>query len=214
LGKCSANHERPGDRHHSSQITKIDSARKVKPDNSLVRRIARLIPGASGNPVALAIDPSGSLYVAVQNLGYGGATTGNEIDVWEGDWHGGEGVGAPSRVITGPNTGLEFPSGMAFDTSGNLYVLNGLSITVYPPGANGNVSPIRTIRSHPADNFLYNQGIALDVYGNLYVSQGEPARILVFAPGAYGDVVPIRIIQGDQTQFASGGVISAGAIGP
>src|SRR2546427_9489988 len=44
---------------------------------------------------------------------------------------------APARTISGTNTGLDFPFGVALDSAGNLYAANSRvkSITVYPPGA-------------------------------------------------------------------------------
>jgi len=54
---------------------------------------------------------------------------------------------APARTISGINTGLNSPAGIALDSAGNLYVTNnsGNSITVFAPGATGNVAPARTI---------------------------------------------------------------------
>lgn len=63
----------------------------------------------------------------------------------------------PLRAIVGPHTGLYQPSAVAFDAEGNLYVANtGLSssdgsVTVYPPDADGDVAPSRTLAGldHP-----------------------------------------------------------------
>jgi secreted PhoX family phosphatase len=60
---------------------------------------------------------------------------------------------APSATISGGATRLHSPDGIAIDSSGNIYVANdgsdygGVdSITVYPPGSNGNIAPIGTVR--------------------------------------------------------------------
>jgi len=47
-------------------------------------------------------------------------------------------------TIAGVNTGL-FPTGIALDGAGNIYVANQGSITVYAAGASGNATPIATI---------------------------------------------------------------------
>jgi hypothetical protein len=54
---------------------------------------------------------------------------------------------APIRKISGPSTGLAFPTGIGFDRAGRLFVSNyvGQSITVYAPGASDDVAPIRTV---------------------------------------------------------------------
>jgi hypothetical protein len=60
---------------------------------------------------------------------------------------------APLRAIGGPRTGLSGAGGVALDPVGELYASNtfdfsasGSSITVYAPGASGNVAPLRTIQ--------------------------------------------------------------------
>ncbi|MGH7815594.1 MAG: hypothetical protein ACREQI_16530, partial [Candidatus Binataceae bacterium] len=66
-------------------------------------------------------------------------------------------LGAERKAIifphpaSGDKTGLSAPAALVLDSSGNIYVANGGgqnspgSITVYPPGANGDVAPVRTI---------------------------------------------------------------------
>ena len=54
----------------------------------------------------------------------------------------------PARTVSGPNTGLFVPCGVALDSAGNIYVANSDSITVYTPNASGNVAPVRTIRGN------------------------------------------------------------------
>jgi sugar lactone lactonase YvrE len=55
---------------------------------------------------------------------------------------------APMRIISGSNTGISSPYGMAIDKSGEIYVSSrgGTNIIeVFAPSASGNVAPIRTI---------------------------------------------------------------------
>ena len=67
----------------------------------------------------------------------------------------------PVAVISGPNTGLDFPDGVDVDTQGRIYVANqyGDSVTVYSPGANGNVAPVATIAG-PATGISAPTGLA------------------------------------------------------
>jgi len=53
------------------------------------------------------------------------------------------GNAAPLRTISGSATGLNVPSGIALDVSGNMYVANanGNSVTEYAAAAAGNVAP-------------------------------------------------------------------------
>jgi len=65
---------------------------------------------------------------------------------------GANGNAAPIAVISGANTQLNLPQGIAIDSAGKIYVANNGSanggtdaITVYAAGANGNAAPIQTI---------------------------------------------------------------------
>src|SRR2546428_9268670 len=64
---------------------------------------------------------------------------------------GATGKAAPTATITGSNTGLSQPEGIAFDAAGDLYVANvsNNSITVYAAGTTGNATPTAPIA---ADN--------------------------------------------------------------
>ena len=54
---------------------------------------------------------------------------------------------APIRTITGANTELDGPNGIALDSDDNVYVSDYFdnSVTEYAKNANSNVAPIRTI---------------------------------------------------------------------
>jgi hypothetical protein len=119
----------------------------------------------------------------------------------------------PIRAIEGPRTGLQGPHGLALDAGGNLYVANhgganGINaygpdlgaVTVYAPGASGDVEPIRTIRGYHA-RLNGPSGIALDsdtLYVANYWAVGK-GSVTVYGPGARGDAAPLRIIAGPET---------------
>jgi sugar lactone lactonase YvrE len=176
-------------------------------------------------PFAIALDASGRIYVL--NGGDSGkvtvypplaASTGilNE---------------APIAVIVGSNTLLSRPAGIAVDASGDIYVANQQGgpigpgdiyapgvITIYHAGNNGNVAPTATI-SGAATGLVYPLGIALDSFGNIYVSNSEggfygavmitfDASVTVYTAGTDGNVAPIRTISGPSTGLGS----SAGVV--
>jgi hypothetical protein len=128
----------------------------------------------------------------------------------------------PVQEITGSNTGLSYPIGVAVDQNDDVYAVNYTgggtnhlgSVTVYAAGATGNVSPTATIAGSKTD--LYGpQGIAIDpVNGDIYVSaeptgsdpatvSSEEGRISIYAPGSNGNVTPLGVIHGSATQLGN-----------
>ncbi len=77
-------------------------------------------------------------------------------------------------------SGLNAPNGLAFDSSGNLYVANSGDGTVSKVDAEGEVSTF-------ASGFTDPVGLAFDTAGDLYVSYGENA-------GAIGQVTPSGVV--------------------
>jgi hypothetical protein len=105
------------------------------------------------------------------------------------------------------------------DGSGKLYVLQAgiqtQTITVYPPNAKGNVSPVATIVvSH---TFIPPQGMTVDRSGTIYVANfaanGKDANIIVFAPGSNGNAAPVRSISGSATQLREPGALALDVAG-
>jgi Beta-propeller repeat len=124
----------------------------------------------------------------------------------------------PLAIISGPATGLSEPSGITVDDHGDIYVVNHsgfeakTSINVYPPGANGEISPTRTIAG-PATDLHEPTGIALDAAGNIYITNGfeigssiyfpGDGDVAVYPRGSNGNVEPIaRIIGRDYVNNA------------
>jgi sugar lactone lactonase YvrE len=92
------------------------------------------------------------------------------------------GATKPTRAI---QDGIGFPKALAFDASGNLYVLNNTlnhstDVTVYAPGSG---SVLRTISKGMKTGYT----MLLDSKDNVYVAndegRGVPNEVLVYAAG-------------------------------
>ena len=103
------------------------------------------------------------------------------------------------RTISGLKTRLRFPSGVAVDDSGRIYLTNGSNvrnhnrITVFAAGASGNVSPIHVISGFKT-KLNWAIGLAVADSGQLYVANWDSGSITVYASGAGGNVAPIAEI--------------------
>ena len=153
------------------------------------------------SPNSIAVDNSHNVYVTSHN--YFGANP--RITVYSA---GAYGKVKPGKTIEGSLTGLILPSGVALDSSSNIYVSNGTygdcpsgcgSVTVYAAGANGNVPPIQAITG-PYTGLYSPAAIAVDADQNIYVMNGDCTGIItVYAAGASGNVAPIQTIAGSYT---------------
>jgi len=125
---------------------------------------------------------------------------------------------APRRTISGFNTKLSSPAGIAIGPSWDpipvIFVVNydfsgkngGASVAVFPRDADGNVSPMRTIAG-PATGLNRPQGIAFDGFSKLYVANSAfdqaavAGNISVFSVTDQGDVAPSSVLGGNLTQL-------------
>jgi DNA-binding beta-propeller fold protein YncE len=112
---------------------------------------------------------------------------------------------APMASITGSNTGLFAPAGLALDSSGNIYVADG-EVLVYPALGSStgplNEAPTATI-SGSNTGLLFPFGIALDSSRNIYVADGFASSVFVYpALGSSTgtlDEAPLATISGSNT---------------
>jgi DNA-binding beta-propeller fold protein YncE len=105
---------------------------------------------------------------------------------------------APVRVITGPRTQLNWPTGLFVDSEREeLYVANdgGNSILVFNTDANGNAAPIRILKG-PKTQLNYPNSVFVDVKNDeLWVANFGNHRATTYKRTAAGDTAPIRIIR-------------------
>lgn len=87
----------------------------------------------------------------------------------------------PARQISGGNTGLVNPIGIAVDGSGTIYVANrgNTNVLEFPAAGKGNIAPSFTINGFSAPS-----GIAVDSAKNVYVTDKVAQSVSIFPPGS------------------------------
>ena len=108
------------------------------------------------------------------------------------------GDAAPLRVIAGPKTQLNWPTGVAVDPEhGEVFVSNsvGDTIAVFSATANGDVAPIRVIKG-PQTLLKAPAGIFFDAANDeLWVANYGGHSATAYRRTASGDVAPVRVIR-------------------
>ena len=169
-------------------------------------------PGARATglvaPYALAFDSSGNLWVADQG--------GDRVLEYKAPLSSGE---AASIVLGQPNmtalgeattaTGLNAPSGLAFDPSGNLWVAdagNNRVLEYTTPFSDGESASIvigqtnftSSIGATTGSGLSQPDGIAFDSHGNLWIGDALNSRVLEFpAPLSTGEAATLVIGEPD-----------------
>jgi DNA-binding beta-propeller fold protein YncE len=123
---------------------------------------------------------------------------------------------APLRKIQGPKTGLNWPTGLAFDPeTRELFVANDAAheILVFDAAARGDVAPKRVLKG--ANTKLANPtGVAADVKNReLWVSNFGGHSATVYDISASGNVAPKRIIRNAPENTPSLMIGNPGAVG-
>ena len=139
------------------------------------------------DPYGIAVDLSGNIYVA--NL-TGGASSNGSVTIFSPPFSSGGDI-MPSATITGPSTGLSFPTGIALGSNNYVYVANLTggpsgqgSITVYSASAasaGGNISPIATITGS-LTGLSGPVGSTFDSTWNMYVVNSNGPSVTVYPP--------------------------------
>ena len=183
------------------------------------------ISSASG----IAVDSGGTIYVANALFPenpcgeYDGTSS---INVYSPGSYANE---ASVGRIAGENTILSFPSNVAVDSGGKIYVLNRRggsacygSVTVYPAGSEGDIAPSATL-DVDTDGRDFPVAMAVDPSGNLYTANNGLATcrfhghhiacyksvldsIKVYPAGSNGTVTPKAIITGLDTGLYPNGI--------
>jgi DNA-binding beta-propeller fold protein YncE len=102
----------------------------------------------------------------------------------------------PKRIISGPNTNIQFNNGLYVDPqNGDIYSVEsdtGDRMVVFARDASGNVEPKRSLST---PHRVYS--IAVDeTKQELYMTREYPSEVLVYRKQASGTEKPLRILQG------------------
>jgi DNA-binding beta-propeller fold protein YncE len=105
---------------------------------------------------------------------------------------------APVRIIAGPKTLFNWPTGIAIDPDRDeLFISNdnGDEILVFRASANGDVAPIRVLKG-PKTQIQNPTGLYLDLHNNeLWVANFGNHMVTVYPRDASGDTPPLRVIR-------------------
>ena len=141
-------------------------------------------------PSGLAVDASGNLYIADGNNNrIRRVDTNGIITTVAGGGSGGDGGAAT-------NASLAYPSGVAFDAFGNLFIADEYSERIRKVDQNGIITTVAGkigVRSYSGDggaatnaSLAYPSGVAFDASGNLFIADEYNERIRkVFLYAAY-----------------------------
>jgi 6-phosphogluconolactonase (cycloisomerase 2 family) len=107
----------------------------------------------------------------------------------------------PKRIITGPNTHIQYNNGLYIDPkNGDIYSVEsdtGDRMVVFARDAQGDIVPKRELHT-------LHRSYAMTVdeeKQELYITVEYPPKVLVYRKEAEGDEQPIRIIKGDRTKL-------------
>ncbi|MGG1518031.1 cadherin-like beta sandwich domain-containing protein [Paenibacillus oryzisoli] len=130
------------------------------------------------NPLAVAIDSSGNLYIADSDN-----NKIRKVDAISKKISTIAGTGVYGYFGDGglaTNAELRTPAGVAVDAAGNVYIADQYNNRIRKVGTDGNISTI--VGTGDSDDLSSPTGIALDSLGNLYIADTGNSRILKAAP--------------------------------
>ncbi|HEY3839705.1 MAG TPA: SBBP repeat-containing protein, partial [Bryobacteraceae bacterium] len=163
------------------------------------------IAGMLTNPLGLAVDKSGNLYIADNgNHAIRRVTTDGNINTFAGNQvysfgYSGDGAAATSAQ-------LDFPTDVAIDSSGNVYIADYGNFVIRQVTKDGNIHTYagNDINSFAGDgaaatsaSLFQPYGVAVDSSGNLYVTEYGDSRVRKIASGSNGAGGNISTIAGN-----------------
>ena len=139
------------------------------------------------SPYGIALDSSDNIYVAdYGSVSRGGAIAASVFVFPPVGSSTGVLNESPSATISGMDTKLFNPFGIALDSSRNIYVADDgnsgvtlASVFVFSAGSNGDVAPLATI-SGDSTGLNGPCGVALDSSGNIYVADFSAVSLFVY----------------------------------
>src|SRR5580698_8865973 len=199
------------------QFAAVDANGNIYVTNPFTMSVTIYAKGSNGNvtpfatiggsntglnfPEGVALDSSGNIYVTNcagcnDNTGTPSVTVYAALGISPGLIN-----VAPTATITGSNTGLMSPEGIAVDsTSGDIFVADSEAASVfeYSAGSNGNVAPSATV-SGGNTGLMSPTGIAERAGGDIYVADSVAVSVFVFSAGSTGNISPTATIKGGKT---------------
>ena len=130
-------------------------------------------------PSSVVVDAAGNVYVAdSENHKIRKITAAGEVSTWAGNGS----VGSTDGI--GTNARFYFPSGIAVDAAGNVYVADGFNHKIRKISPTGFVTTLAGIGiagakdgTGTAASFSYPYGVAIDMTGNVYVGDTSNHKI-------------------------------------
>ena len=160
------------------------------------------------NPFGIALDSSRNIYVADDGNSAAMPAVPASVFVYSAGSHG---DAAPLATISGGNTGLMEPCGVALDSTGNIYVadFSAASVFVYPPlqtSGTGTLNENPTVTIKDSQHLSGPCGITLDSSSNIYVADSSAASVFAYpavgsSTGTINDS-PMSTISGPLTELA------------
>lgn len=195
---------------HLDVVNDLGSEVLIFPANASGDAAPKILGGSNvpiRNAGGVAVATSGEIFVS--------GFVDNAIWVFK---KGASGNVAPIRTISGPETGLSRPAGMAFDSGGHLYVTNTENgrnaILKFASDANGNVPPLSTLGG--SQTFLIQPfNVSIGSRNRIIAANRGGYAVEIFAAGSHGNVAPEARISGKRTTLTyvtSTGVDSSGNI--
>ncbi len=162
-------------------------------------------------PLRVIRDPYPSFSVVAMDVEHGEVVVGDEnqfqILVYDrlANTPPGAAFTEPKRVISGPQTGIEFVCGLYVDQpSGDIYAIHADTAAVMQVFTREQQGDVRPARELHTGGDARGRGFAVDSENEeLFIASQHNSAVAVWHKYAEGDEPPIRLLQGDRTLLAN-----------